>query len=390
MALGQNLVDVQNHLAHRLGFLEHALAGAPHIALPHRLEVGQGGALGRQLVQSLQGGLNGAVVDQNIGVLGHVVKALHLDVHGGQGVFLPAQLLQGVHPSGQVDGLGDVVPRLAHRHHAVGGNGEEGHRLAGALLLQHGFQLGQLAVIVGLGRLLPVEQSAVQLHPLHPAQGVALVAGPLHQHRDAQPLQLFLHLRVVVDHGGGEGQAAALGLDELIVRGAVLAGVGHAPVLHGLTGLGDVPALGLGARQGDRVHHLQLPEAVHGGGGLEVDILQGLAENSHILRQLRRDLTILRHQQVGLLVNDDFGAALRREVHGKALGVGKVQMLAPVQPAPEKSLLRRGRGGPGGILLPGGFPLGAGAQQGRRQQEGGEKFSVCHCGLLIYASSMDA
>ena len=33
-------------------------------------------------------------------VPGHLVEALHLDVHGGQGVFLPAQPVQGVYAPG--------------------------------------------------------------------------------------------------------------------------------------------------------------------------------------------------------------------------------------------------------------------------------------------------
>ena len=42
------------------------------------------------------------------------------------------------------------------------------------------------------------------------------------------------------------------------------------PILEqeNLAGLRDIPAVGLGAGERDGVHGVQLPEAVHGGGGL--------------------------------------------------------------------------------------------------------------------------
>ena len=69
----------------------------------------------------------------------------------------------------------------------------------------------QLAVEEGLRLLQPSHQHPVELDPLHPSQGMALIAGALHQHRDAQALQLLLDLRIVVDHGGLQRQAAVPG-----------------------------------------------------------------------------------------------------------------------------------------------------------------------------------
>ena len=134
-----------------------------------------------------------------------------------------------------------------------------------------------------LGKGFFAQQDAVQLDPFHPCQRAALVARTLNQHRNAEPFQLLLHLRGVVDHGIFHRKAAFCGQDALIVRGAVLARVDNAPGLHGLLSLVQIPALGTGAGKGNAVQRVQMKEQVHGRGGHQIDVLHRLLQNSHAL-----------------------------------------------------------------------------------------------------------
>ena len=51
-------------------------------------------------------------------------------------------------------------------------------------------------------------QDTVEPDPLHSSQGMALIAGPLHENRDPKAFQLFFYLGSMVDHGGLHGETA--------------------------------------------------------------------------------------------------------------------------------------------------------------------------------------
>ena len=87
-------------------------------------------------------------------------------------------------------------------------------------------------------------------------------------------------------HGVLDGEGAASGKDALIVRGAVLARVGDAALLHGLSGLFHIPALGLRAGEGDAVQGVQMDEEVHHRGGDEINMIQRLAQQNDVLGQV--------------------------------------------------------------------------------------------------------
>ena len=87
-------------------------------------------------------------------------------------------------------------------------------------------------------------------------------------------------------HGVLDGEGAAGGKDALIVRGAVLARVGDAALLHGLFGLFHIPTIGLRAGEGDAVQGVQMDEEVHHRGGDEINIIQRLAQHHNVLGQV--------------------------------------------------------------------------------------------------------
>lgn len=64
--------------------LEQALRGTPHIAVLHGLELRQQRAFFHQLFGAGNAALNGAVVEQHIGVLGTGVKIFQRKIDGGQ------------------------------------------------------------------------------------------------------------------------------------------------------------------------------------------------------------------------------------------------------------------------------------------------------------------
>ena len=109
--------------------------------------------------------------------------------------------------------------------------------------------------------------------------------------------QLFLYLRRVQDHGILNGKAAARCQDLLVIRGAVLAGVGDFSLFHGLLHLGQIPALGLGAGKGHAVQCIQMQKQIHHRGGDQINILHRLAQHSHISRQTVHLRSIFRHNK---------------------------------------------------------------------------------------------
>ena len=167
---------------------------------------------------------------------------------------------------------------------------------------------------------------------------MALIAGALHQHRDAQLLQLLLYLRGVVDHGGLHRQVAPLGIDPLVVRGAVLPGIQDLARLHGRPGLLHIPALGLRTGQTDSIQAVQLPEQVHGRGGRQIDPVQGLLEDRDPLVQPGGHVRLRRDHQIGPGLPD-----LHQRipalivVHGELLGVLQLQAVVILQVLPAET-----------------------------------------------------
>ena len=136
-------MDVQQQVPQSHGGLEQVLPGTPDVPLLYRPELGQHPIFLQQLIQGAQPAVHGAVIDQKVRILRPGVKRLHLEVHGGQGILLPAQVLEHILPAGHPDQLGDIVPRLAYVDPSVGGDVEEGHGLSGPLLVQDGSQAVQ-------------------------------------------------------------------------------------------------------------------------------------------------------------------------------------------------------------------------------------------------------
>ena len=315
-------MDVGDEAAHDVRRLVEVLAGAPHVALPHGLEVGEELALGQQGVHAVQGVVDGGVVDQVVGVHGGGVELLHGHGHGGAVAVRVGEILEDVAPAGDLDHAGDVVPGCAHADGAVGADVEEGHGLFRVLKVLQLLDDGGLGVEEGVRLLLPVHQNAVELDPLGAAQGMGLVAGSVDEHRDAQQLDHLLHLGGVQDHRGFDGQLTALVDHQLVVRLAVLAGEEHVPGLDGGHGVVDVPARRGGAHQADAVQGVQLVEQRHGGGRRQVDVLDGLLQHRDVsVQALGHGHGLGHHQEARAVLDVDERVAALVVVHAEARGV---------------------------------------------------------------------
>ena len=229
--------------------------------------------------------LNGAVVKEHIRILCTGVKILQRQVHGGKVVAVVGQVRKNIITARHLDHLGHIVAALAHIGKVVGCDGEKSTALAGGSLPGQRCKALHLPGEFLFRQLLFPQQDAPELEPFQPGQRAALIAGALHQHRDAKPFQLLLDLRGVVDHGVLDGKAAVGRKDLFIVRGAVLARIGNAPGLHGGSGLIQIPALRLGTGKSHTVQPIQREEQVHHRGGDKVDVPDGLTQHRHALGQ---------------------------------------------------------------------------------------------------------
>ena len=200
--------------------LEQALLGAPDISVFHGLEIREQRTFGEQLVERLQFAVDGRVVDEHIRVLRAGVKALHLHIHGRAGVVV-GEVVKDILSSGELEHLCDIIGGFAHICCTVRCDIEECGGLAGGRLVKDGSEGVELLVIERLRLLLLSCEHAVQLDPLHAAEGIAFVARALDEHGDAEPFELFLDLGRVVDHRGLEREVAVRVADGFIVRGAV-------------------------------------------------------------------------------------------------------------------------------------------------------------------------
>ena len=362
-------MEIDHHIAEAQALLEEVLAGAPDVARFDRLKICQEWAFVQKLVDGGQLTLDGAVIDQNICVFGAGVEGLHLERGGGLGVFVGFEIAEGIGPPGQLDGLGHVVPRLADGDAAAVGDGKKGHGLS-----RHG-KVGKLLKLICLCleagrrlRCLPQEDAA-KFHPLHPPQGVALVARSLHEDGNAEALQLLLDLRGVVDHGVFQGQVTAFGENELIVRGAVLPGVGHGAVFHRVLGLRDVPVIRLEGGQGHVPDAVQRPEKVHGARGGEIDIVEGLLDDGHLFRHITGNAGPFGdHETAAAVLDVDAAVALFGIGRRKLGGILQLHGLVKGQVRPRNAARRLAAALPRPLA-----PAGAEAQgEGQGQQEGSQ------------------
>ena len=278
-----------NDVAHLVRLLEHALGGGPDLAGLHGGEVLQHRAEGQKIVQRVELGGDGAVVNYHVGGAGVGIELLHAHVDGGQlAVVVQAQVTEHVLTPGDADHGGHVAVALVGDHVAAGADVEEGGGFAGGVQPRQGADLLRLG---GKGRFrlrLPAQQHAVDLHPLRAAQGMVFVAGALHHRLDTQLRHLVLHLGIVEDHGGLDGQLAAAVKQQLVIRGVVLAGVGEPAAVQGLNGGGGVPVLA--AHEGDGVHAADGLKKGHGGGGGKIDMVKALGHRHDVPGQARRGL----------------------------------------------------------------------------------------------------
>ena len=253
-----------------------------------------------------------------------MVEGFHLNIDGGLGVVLRRFVEGDIVAAGDGDALRHIVRGLADIHRTAAGDIEERHGFACGLLLQNIRHAVHLCVEQSLGLVLLVQQRRVQLDPLHPAHGLGLVAGGLHQHGDAQPLQLLQHRRRVIDHGVFHRQITALRQDQLIIRLGVLAGVYQRSAVHGVLGTLDIPVRLLFTAESDAVDGVQLVEVVHGSGGYQIDLVQRLVQNSDAGGCSVRHRRALRYQQVHpVVVDGDALVALSGILYGKLLGIAQ-------------------------------------------------------------------
>ena len=155
----------------------------------------------------------------------------------------------------------------------------------------------------------------------------------LNEHGDAQLFQHLLNLRGVQDHRGFDGQRTAHAHQQLVVRRAVLAGVEHVPPRHGGGGVFDIPAVGLGAGQGNGIQPVHRVEQGHGRRGRKIDVFQRLSYDFDVPVQPAGHIAALGHHQVAVAVADgqQLVAALVI-IHGELVGVFQRHFRLPGQP----------------------------------------------------------
>ena len=298
-----------------------------------------------------------------------MVEGFHLNIDGGLSVVLRRFVEGDIVAAGDGDALRHIVRGFADVYSAAAGDVEKRHSLAGGLLLQYVRHAVHLLIKQRLGLVLLVQQRRVQLDPLHPTQGLGLVAGCLHQHRDTQPLQLLQHRRGVVNHGVFHRQIAALRQDQLIIWLGVLAGVYQCSAVHGVLGALDIPVRLLFTAEGDAVDGVQLVKVVHGSGGYQINLVQRLLQNGDTGRYPVRHSCTLRHQQVyPVVVDGDALVAVPGVLHGELLRVAQGHGTVEDQLVPR-------HGGGLSVCFAGGVSRAAGAegQDHQRRQQPGEK-----------------
>ena len=102
----------------------------------HRLALCQQRAAGKQLFFCGDGALDGAVINEHIGVFDAGVKVLQRDIHGGKAVAAVGKVCKNIFAPGHADHLRHIVSAFAHSGKAAGSNGEKRAAFAGGGLFQ--------------------------------------------------------------------------------------------------------------------------------------------------------------------------------------------------------------------------------------------------------------
>ena len=126
---------------------------------------------------------------------------------------------------------------------------------------------------------------------------MGLVAGLIHQDSYIQLFKLLLDVRSMTDHSRFNGQWALGGSYKLVIRGIELSGKKNSAVVHGRTGIGDIPAICLGPGKADSIKSAQRIEKAHCRCGCKIDVFHRLIKrNSHLVCPFRK-LCSFRHNK---------------------------------------------------------------------------------------------
>ena len=133
---GKNGMEIQHKICQCHALLEKAGRRAPDITALHRLALCQQRAAGKQLFFCGDGALDGAVINEHIGVFDAGVKVLQRDIHGGRAVAAVGKVCKNIFAPGHADHLRHIVSAFAHSGKAAGSNGEKRAAFAGGGLFQ--------------------------------------------------------------------------------------------------------------------------------------------------------------------------------------------------------------------------------------------------------------
>ena len=256
----------------------------------------------RQLTDGLQIALNRAVVDDIIGIFCRRIKGFHLHIHRGQRVVIHFELLcrRHIRAARHVNHLGDIVSRLADIDGARRADVEKRNRFAGIrrlhLVQLPDFFIKKLFCFVRLS-----EQQAIQLDPFHASHRMRFIAGMLDKHRNIHLFQLFLHFRIVGNHGRFYGKLTVFRQQRLIIRRIVLADILQPALLHRLRHMRQAPILFRGAGHGNRGQCIQAVKQIHRRRCRQIDIVQRLLQHRNAAAQSLRRLLAFRHEQILIL-----------------------------------------------------------------------------------------
>ena len=176
---------------------------------------------------------------------------------------------------------------------------------------------------------------------------MGLVARLVDQHRDDELLQLFPHLRDVVDHCGFHGEAAGTGQDALKVGRVVFSRVEDFPRVHRRPRARDIPVARLRPRKPDAAEPVERVEEAHRRGGDEVDVFDRPAKDGDLPIDPLRGLAALRDgEEAAAVRNGDQRIAAGIVIHAEIFRVPQFHA-ALGQPAVAERPRAPGGRGPG-------------------------------------------
>lgn len=135
--------------------------------------------------------VDGRVVDEHISVLRAGVKALHLHIHGRAGIIV-GEVVKDILSSGELEHFCDIIGGFAHICCAVRRDIEECGGLAGGRPVKDGSEGVELLVIERLRLLFLSCEHAVQLDPLHAAEGIGFRSSSARRARGCRAVRAAL------------------------------------------------------------------------------------------------------------------------------------------------------------------------------------------------------